>query len=338
MPAPAAIQSLVEQGVTTLAKINDNYRVARRGGNALLDLIKEDLTSQAEILVDNGTAKRKVVVNIPRRDPVTGQEYKENDVQTAPVKVALSDVPSTPTYRAQQFSAFAEILKSMPPNMQALLIPFALEMSDFGKRKEMAAFLREQLGIQADPNSPRRSRRNSRPARPPRRRPRLQCRTRNQRSRNDRPARRSCWPRPSASAPRQARRDADTVGLVDGAMARYEEELQKLRQQVTDRTTEWQTRLQQTEMHEQAETVRARIRAEAQRRRPAAGQVRTADRRSRPGAGPPGLPPTGRRVAHNRIPALGHGQPQQPQAPIEKSLGAFFHNPRTYPRTRSRKT
>ena len=47
-------------------------------------------------------------------------------------------------------------------------------------------------------------------------------------------------------------------------MARYEEELQKLRQQVTDRTTEWQTRLQQTEMHEQAETVRARIRAEAQ--------------------------------------------------------------------------
>ena len=58
--------------------------------------------------------------------------------------------------------------------------------------------------------------------------------------------------------------DADTVGLVDGAMARYEEELQKLRQQVTDRTTEWQTRLQQTEMHEQAETVRARIRAEAQ--------------------------------------------------------------------------
>ena len=92
-----AIQSLVEQGVTTLAKINDNYRVARRGvGNALLDLIKEDLTSQAEILVDNGTAKRKVVVNIPRRDPVTGQEYKENDVQTAPVKVALSDVPARP--------------------------------------------------------------------------------------------------------------------------------------------------------------------------------------------------------------------------------------------------
>lgn len=261
-----AIQSLVEQGVTTLAKINDNYRVARRGvGNALLDLIKEDLTSQAEILVDNGTAKRKVVVNIPRRDPVTGQEYKENDVQTAPVKVALSDVPSTPTYRAQQFSAFAEILKSMPPNMQALLIPFALEMSDFGKRKEMAAFLREQLGIQADPNSPEAQQAKQQASQAAE----AQAQAAMQDAQSKIEERQARTQKLLAEAERiraeaGAAGDADTVGLVDGAMARYEEELQKLRQQVTDRTTEWQTRLQQTEMHEQAETVRARIRAEAQ--------------------------------------------------------------------------
>ncbi|MFT0547857.1 hypothetical protein ACMHYO_16200 [Allopusillimonas ginsengisoli] len=150
-----AIQSLVEQGVTTLAEINDNYRLSRRHvGEALLELIKEDMTDQAEILVDTGLAKRRVAVNIPKRDPVTGQQYKENDVQTAPVKVALSDVPSTSTYRQQQFGQFAEILKSMPPQYQALLIPFALEMSDFSRRKEMAEFLRKQLGIVADPNSP----------------------------------------------------------------------------------------------------------------------------------------------------------------------------------------
>ena len=96
-----AIQSLVEQGVTTLAKINDNYRVARRGvGNALLDLIKEDLTSQAEILVDNGTAKRKVVVNIPRRDPVTGQEYKENDADGAREGGAVRRAPRPRTARS----------------------------------------------------------------------------------------------------------------------------------------------------------------------------------------------------------------------------------------------
>lgn len=261
-----AIQSLVEQGVTTLAKINDHYRIARRGvGNALLDLIKEDMTDQAEILVDNGTVKRRVIVNIPRKDPVTGQAYKENDVQTAPVKVALTDVPSTPTYRAQQFAAFAEILKSMPPNMQGLLIPFALEMSDFGKRKEMAEFLRSQLGIQADPNSPEAQQAKQQASQAAA----AQAEAAMQDAQSKIEERQARTQKLLAEAERiraeaGAAGDADTVGQVDGAMARYEEELQKLRQQVADRTTEWQTRLQQTSMHEEAETERARIRAEAQ--------------------------------------------------------------------------
>lgn len=261
-----AIQSLVEQGVTTLAKINDNYRLARRGvGNALLDLIKEDMTNQAEILVDNGTVKRKVVVNIPRKDPVTGEAYKENDVQTAPVKVALSDVPSTPTYRAQQFAAFSEILKSMPPNMQALLIPFALEMSDFGKRKEMAAFLRAQLGIQADPNSPEAQAAQQQAAEAAS----AQAEAAMQDAQSKIAERQARAEKLLAEAERIRREagaagDADTVGQVDGALARYESEMQALRQQLADRTAEWQTRLQQTAMHEEAETERARIRAEAQ--------------------------------------------------------------------------
>jgi len=261
-----AIQSLVEQGVTTLAKINDNYRVARRGvGNALLDLIKEDMTNQAEILVDNGTVKRKVVVNIPRKDPVTGEAYKENDVQTAPVKVALSDVPSTPTYRAQQFAAFSEILKSMPPNMQALLIPFALEMSDFGKRKEMAAFLRAQLGIQADPNSPEAQAAQEHAAQAAN----AQAEAAMQDAQSKIAERQARTEKLLAEAERIRREagaagDADTVGQVDGVLARYESEMQALRQQLADRTAEWQTRLQQTAMHEEAETERARIRAEAQ--------------------------------------------------------------------------
>lgn len=261
-----AIQSLVEQGVTTLAKINDNYRVARRGvGNALLDLIKEDMTSQAEILVDNGTVKRRVAVNIPRKDPVTGEAYKENDVQTAPVKVALSDVPSTPTYRAQQFAAFSEILKSMPPNMQALLIPFALEMSDFGKRKEMAAFLRAQLGIQADPNSPEAQAAQEQAAQAAN----AQAEAAMQDAQSKIAERQARTEKLLAEAERIRREagaagDADTVGQVDGVLARYESEMQELRQLLADRTAEWQTRLQQTAMHEEAETERARIRAEAQ--------------------------------------------------------------------------
>src|SRR3546814_4137902 len=43
-----AIQSLVEQGTTTLAEINDNYRMARRNvGDAVLTLIREDMIDQS---------------------------------------------------------------------------------------------------------------------------------------------------------------------------------------------------------------------------------------------------------------------------------------------------
>jgi len=149
-----AINSLVEQGTTTLAEINDNYRLARRlVGENLLALLKEDMTDPMDIVVDTGMQKRKVAVNVPMVSEA-GQPYRENDVQVAPVKVALSDVPSTPTYRAQQFAQLSEIVKSMPPNIQALMIPFVVEMSDFSRRKEIAEFLRQQMGIQSNADSP----------------------------------------------------------------------------------------------------------------------------------------------------------------------------------------
>jgi hypothetical protein len=153
----------------------------------------------------------------------------------------------------------------MPPNMQALLIPFALEMSDFGKRKEMAAFLRAQLGIQADPNSPEAQAAQEQAAQAAN----AQAEAAMQDAQSKIAERQARAEKLLAEAERIRREagaagDADTVGQVDGALARYESEMQALRQQLADRTSEWQTRLQQTAMHEEAETERARIRAEAQ--------------------------------------------------------------------------
>ena len=41
-----------------------------------------------------------------------------NDVRRVRVKVALDDIPSTPTYRLQQLQMMTEITKSLPPNLQ----------------------------------------------------------------------------------------------------------------------------------------------------------------------------------------------------------------------------
>jgi hypothetical protein len=140
-----AINSLVEQGATTLAEINDNYRYARRlVGEELMRLIVEDIGNERrEIAVGDGGKAKVIVLNDVQPD---GRIL--NDVQRAGTKVALADVPSTPAYRAQQLSMLGELTKSLPPNIQATIIDFVIEATDLPNRREMADRVRKALGIQ----------------------------------------------------------------------------------------------------------------------------------------------------------------------------------------------
>jgi hypothetical protein len=148
-----AINSLVEQGTTTLAEINDNYRYGRRlVGQQLIDLIREDLGSTPSVVnVDNkfGQGKTPVNLNEPAQDEY-GNQILNNDVQRASIKVALEDVPATPTYRAQQLLMLTEMAKSLPPQIQAFVVPFILESSEMPHRREIAEQVRQMLGINPD--------------------------------------------------------------------------------------------------------------------------------------------------------------------------------------------
>jgi hypothetical protein len=44
-----------------------------------------------------------------------GLRYLSNDVQRTRLKVALSDVPSSSSFRAQQLAALSEAVKALPP-------------------------------------------------------------------------------------------------------------------------------------------------------------------------------------------------------------------------------
>jgi hypothetical protein len=144
-----AINSLVEQGTTTLAEINDNYRFSRRlVGEHITELIKEDLGSDPAVVnVDAkfGTQKRQINLNSPSMQ--NGVQMLDNDVQRAMCKVALEDVPSTPTYRAQQLMLLTEMTKSLPPQIQAFVVPFILESSEMPHRREIADQVRKALGM-----------------------------------------------------------------------------------------------------------------------------------------------------------------------------------------------
>jgi hypothetical protein len=145
-----AINSLVEQGLNTLAEINDNFRYSRRlVGEMLFELVKQRMTQgPVKVTIGEGKQKKVVVLNAPAQDPETGAVITVNDVSRVRAKVVLDDVPSTPTYRMQQLQMLTEITKSLPEQLQGFVIDFVVEATDLPKRHELADRLRSAVGIQ----------------------------------------------------------------------------------------------------------------------------------------------------------------------------------------------
>jgi hypothetical protein len=144
-----AINSLVEQGLNTLAEINDNFRYSRRlVGEMLFELVKQNLTQgQTSVAIGDGQKKKIIVLNQPGQDPQTGQPIILNDVSAVKARIVLDDVPATPTYRMQQLQMLSEITKSLPPQLQGQIIDFVIEATDLPKRHEIADRLRAAVGI-----------------------------------------------------------------------------------------------------------------------------------------------------------------------------------------------
>lgn len=144
-----AINSLVEQGLNTLAEINDNYRFARRMvGEMLFSLQLEDFEGkQIPVEIGDGKAKRIIVLNQIVQDPQTGEAVKVNDTSRVRAKVVLDDIPSTPTFKLQQQQMMTEIAKALPPELQAVLVPFLVSMSDMPNKTEIVDLLKQKLGM-----------------------------------------------------------------------------------------------------------------------------------------------------------------------------------------------
>ncbi len=147
-----AINSLIEQGVNTLAEINDNFRFARRlVGEMLFEMVKQNLLQQGTTKVTIGEGQQRKVIELNKMvmDPETGQQIMINDVAKVKAKIVLDEIPSTPTYRMQQLQMLSEITKSLPPELQAAVADFIIEATDFPKRHEVADRIRGVIGIQS---------------------------------------------------------------------------------------------------------------------------------------------------------------------------------------------
>jgi hypothetical protein len=138
---------LVEQSNQAIADINDNFKDSRRQvGELLLSMIIQDMGHTPEdVTIDgNGIKDDKVIsLNVPVTDPDTGLSLYSNDVQRTRLKVSLSDVPSTPSFRAQQLGAMSEAFKSAPPEYQKVMMPYLFELMDVPNKRDIIQAIKE---------------------------------------------------------------------------------------------------------------------------------------------------------------------------------------------------
>jgi hypothetical protein len=141
-----ALNSLVDQSLTSLGETNDNYRYGRTAvGDALSDLIIEDL-SMPNLRVEVGAGKKARVVVLNTFSP---EGIPVNHVQDAPTRIGLGDVPSTPAFRQQQQKELGNALAASgnDPTARAVLLPAYIESTDLENRDVYAKWLRAKYGV-----------------------------------------------------------------------------------------------------------------------------------------------------------------------------------------------
>lgn len=140
-------QTQLEQSQVAVADLMDNFGEARRFvGELLVSLIIEDLGREETVIVIEGDVlnpPREVVLNHPEVDPATGYQYLSNDVQKTRLRVALEDVPTTSSFRAQQLNALSESVKALPAEMQLVVMPFMVDLMDLPRKEQVVEALRE---------------------------------------------------------------------------------------------------------------------------------------------------------------------------------------------------
>lgn len=123
---------MIEQSIQSLATTNDNFCYGRmQVGDLYLKMIMKDIGDTEQVVTIKGNAlidSEEIVLNARVVDEATNQEYLSNDIQRTMLKVALSDVPTTPTFRQQQLSALSEAFKSAPKEYQAIMMPHLMHL------------------------------------------------------------------------------------------------------------------------------------------------------------------------------------------------------------------
>ncbi len=132
-----AINSLVEQGATTLADINDNYRYSRQVvGELVMAHEVEELKSQKNVQVAvpakrMGDKPKQVIINED-----LGNGEINNAINVAKTQVVLGDINQSAGYRAQVGQMLMEFVGKLPAELQVGALEIVIEQLDFPEDKK----------------------------------------------------------------------------------------------------------------------------------------------------------------------------------------------------------
>ena len=153
----SAVTSLIEQGSATLAEINDNYTQAKiSAGEKLLSLVITDIGDKpTPVTVTFRGDTHQMVLNEESYDPHVDTTILNNSPARLKMRVGVSEVPDTPSYRAMVFQELTELTKSLPPELQALVADQVIRNADIPNREELADRIARFTGVeQSDPKTP----------------------------------------------------------------------------------------------------------------------------------------------------------------------------------------
>lgn len=148
-----AINSLVEQGTTTLADLLDNYNNARTMVHDLMlaNIVADIGDKPSTVIVDLNEPRptKRIVLNEPHQTE-DGRIEIRNRVRMTKTRVVLDDMPQSAGYRQQITQRMLELAGTLPQELQGVMIDLIVESTDVPKRDEIVKRLREAMG-RSDP-------------------------------------------------------------------------------------------------------------------------------------------------------------------------------------------
>ena len=146
-----AIDQLIHQTQQVLGTLIDNYKEAKhKAGQVLLGLIINDFKDRDNVEFEtDDEPRRKIVLNAKS---ATGE--RSNHILTSRMHLALSDVPASQTYKQQQLQSLAEIVKSMPPEIQPLFADLIVQSYAPDQQEEILDRIKQATGFGPEPKDP----------------------------------------------------------------------------------------------------------------------------------------------------------------------------------------